>query len=262
MIDKVASLSDSPDANACAAPPGTDSRQEAEMKLAIMQPYFFPYIGYFQLIKAADLFVVYDNIKYTKKGWINRNRILQHGKDVLLSLPLKKDSDFLDVKDRELAADFEPGKLLNQLKGAYSRAPMFAGVFPIIEAILQYEDRNLFRFLHNSLVKTCTYLKILTPIRISSEIRVDHSLKNQDKVLALCEAAGAKTYINAIGGRELYAKSDFAARDTELKFIKSKPFEYPQFGNTFVPWLSIIDVMMFNSVDFIAESLMANYELI
>ena len=89
------------------------------MRLAIMQPYFFPYIGYFQLIAAVDQFIVYDNIKYTKKGWINRNRMLQNGKDVMFSLPLKSDSDFLDVCERELAADFNRDKLLNQLKGAY-----------------------------------------------------------------------------------------------------------------------------------------------
>src|ERR1700680_880113 len=99
------------------------------MRTAIMQPYFFPYIGYFQLIDSVDLFIVYDNIKYTKKGWINRNRILLNGKDVTLSLPLKSDSDFLDIRDRELAADFNREKLVNQLSGAYRRAPYFRQVF-------------------------------------------------------------------------------------------------------------------------------------
>ena len=77
------------------------------MKLAIMQPYFFPYIGYFQLIKSVDEFVIYDNIQYTKKGWINRNRILVNGTDYLISLPLKKDSDYLNVVDRQLAESWE-----------------------------------------------------------------------------------------------------------------------------------------------------------
>ena len=100
------------------------------MRLAIMQPYFFPYIGYFQLIAAVDMFIVYDNIKYTKKGWINRNRMLQNGKDVMFSLPLKSDSDYLDVCERELAADFNRDKLLNQFKGAYRRRPVFRGNVP------------------------------------------------------------------------------------------------------------------------------------
>jgi hypothetical protein len=232
------------------------------MKIGIMQPYFFPYIGYFQLIHAVDTFIVYDNIQYTKKGWINRNRFLQDGKDVMFSVPLKKDSDFLDVKNREIAADFKKDKLLNQIREAYRRAPYFAQTFPLVEQIVRYEETNLFRFIHSSIVKTCEYLGIGTAIVISSNVPIDHSLKNQDKVLALCEAACATTYVNAIGGMELYSKQAFSGKNIDLKFIKSKSFEYQQFGNTFVPWLSIIDVMMFNPIDTIRTGILTRYELI
>lgn len=232
------------------------------MKLAIMQPYFLPYIGYFQLIAAVDQFIVYDNIKYVKKGWINRNRLLQNGKDVMFSLPLKNASDSLDVYERELAANFNRDKLLNQIKGAYQRAPYFEQTYPLIEQIIQYEDTNLFRFIHHSIVKVCEHLKIKTEIKISSEIAIDHRLKNQDKVLALCQAAGANSYVNAIGGMELYSKEVFLEKEIDLKFIQSKPFEYPQFGNAFVPWLSIIDVMMFNPLNDIQALIATNYELI
>jgi len=225
------------------------------MRLAIMQPYFMPYIGYFQLIAAVDTFVVYDNIKYTKKGWINRNRMLQNGKDTMFSLPLKSGSDSLEVCERELAGDFNRDKLLSQIKGAYRRAPYFEQTFPLIEQIVRYEDANLFRFLHHSIAKTCEHLDIGTEIRISSGIAIDHELKGQDKVIALCEAVGATTYVNAIGGMELYSKEIFLARGVELKFIKSKPFEYVQFGAEFVPWLSIIDVMMFNPLSVIRGQL-------
>src|SRR5467141_3329484 len=109
-----------------------------------MQPYFFPYVGYFQLIRSVDLFIVYDNIKYTKKGWINRNRLLRNGKGVVFSLPLKSDFDHLDVRERELAADFNRDKLLNQFEGAYRRAPHFALTFPLIERIVRHHDSNLF----------------------------------------------------------------------------------------------------------------------
>lgn len=232
------------------------------MKLAIMQPYFLPYIGYFQLLASVDQFIVYDNIKYTKKGWINRNRVLQNGTDAMFSLPLKKGSDSLDVVERELAANFDRTKLLNQFKGAYGRAPYFAQTFPLLECIVRYEDANLFRYIHHSLTHLCEHLDIKTEIRISSEVAIDHDLKSQDKVLALCQAAGADTYINSIGGMELYAKDDFRANGIELNFIKSKPFEYPQFGAPFVPWLSIIDVLMFNPVDVVRECVKTNYELI
>ena len=231
-------------------------------RLAIMQPYFFPYIGYFQLIAAVDLFIVYDNIKYTKKGWINRNRMLQNGKDVMFSLPLKSDSDCRDVCERELAANFHRDKLLNQFKGAYRHAPYFAQTFPLVERVVRHEDANLFRFLHHSIVKTCEHLGITTGIRISSEIAIDHDLTNQGKVLALCEAVGASTYVNAIGGMELYSNETFREKGVDLKFIQSNPFEYPQFGDAFVPWLSMIDVMMFNPLDAIQTCISTNYELV
>ena len=231
------------------------------MRLAIMQPYFFPYIGYFQLIAAVDQFVVYDNIKYTKKGWINRNRVLRNGKDVMFSLPLRRDSDTLEVRKRELAADFNRGKLLNALEEAYRRAPYFAQTFPLIDRIVRHEDTNLFRFLHHSLVRTCEHLGIGTAMRISSDIAVDHGLKGQDKVLALCKAVGANTYLNAIGGEQLYSKETFREKGIELKFVRSKPFEYTQFGNAFVPGLSIIDVMMFNSRHAITAGIASGFEL-
>lgn len=229
------------------------------MRLAIMQPYFFPYIGYFQLIAAVDQFIVYDNIKYTKKGWINRNQILQNGKAMTFTLPLKSDSDYLNVCERQLAVDFSRDKLLNQFKAAYRRAPYFAKTFPLVEEIVRYQDANLFRYLYNSIVTICRHLGITTKITISSDIAIDHDLKSQDKVLALCEATGASTYVNAIGGFELYSKETFRESGIELNFIKSKPFEYPQLVEPFIPWLSIIDVMMFNPLNVIKSRLLEFY---
>lgn len=227
-----------------------------------MQPYFLPYIGYFQLLATVDKFIVYDNIKYTKKGWINRNRMLLNGADAMFSLPLKKGSDSLDVVERELTADFDRTKLLNQFKGAYSRAPHFELTYPVLEQIVRDEDANLFRYIHNSIVRLSEHLGIKTEIRISSEIDIDHELKGQDKVLALCKAAGADTYINTIGGVELYAKDDFRIQGIDLQFIKVRPFEYAQFGAPFVPWLSIVDVLMFNPLDTVCACINENYELI
>jgi len=232
------------------------------MRLAIMQPYFMPYIGYFQLIAAVDLFILYDNIKYTKKGWINRNRMLQNGRDVTFSLPLKHDSDYLDVCERELADGFDRDKLLNQLKAAYRRAPYFDQTYPLAEQIIRYDETNLFRYLHHSIVKTCEHLGISTEIRISSEMAIDHGLKGQGKVLALCEAVGANVYVNSMGGMALYAREAFQERGIELKFIKPKPFEYTQFGSGFVPWLSIIDVLMFNSLVGVSSDMLSGYELL
>jgi hypothetical protein len=231
------------------------------MKLGIMQPYFMPYIGYFQLLAIVDQFIVYDDVKYTKKGWINRNRMLLNGKDAVFTLPLKKGSDTLDIVDRELAVDFDRRKLLNQFKGAYYSAPQFEITYPVLEKIVQYEDVNLFQYIHYSILRLCEHLGIKTKIRISSEIDIDPDLKGANKVLALCKAIGAETYINSIGGIELYTKDEFRKQGVNLQFIKSRPIEYAQFGSPFVPWLSIVDVLMFNRLDVVRDCIHTNYEL-
>lgn len=231
------------------------------MKVGIMQPYFLPYIGYFQLIAAVDLFIVYDNIKYTKKGWINRNRMLLNGADTIFSLPLKKGSDFLNVADRELSPDFNRQKFLNQMRGSYMKAPQFNAVWPLLERIVECEDNNLFRYIYHSILEISKYLDIKTNICLSSEVSIDHDLKNQNKVIALCKAVGATNYINTSGGIDLYSKAVFDGAGLQLNFIKALPSEYAQLGNKFVPWLSIIDVLMFNSRSSSQEQIASGYSL-
>lgn len=232
------------------------------MKAAIMQPYFLPYIGYFQLIRAVDVFVVYDNIQYTKKGWINRNRFLLDGSDAVFSLAIRKDSDFLDVRQRELALEFDRAKLLNRLREAYRKAPQFASVFPLLEEIVLDGAGNLFDYVHQSITRVCIYLEIDTPIVASSTVPIDHSLQAQDKVLAICRSLGADQYVNPIGGQALYSRETFGAQGVALSFLRSRDLQYAQFGQPFVPWLSILDVLMFNSVPAISEQLEHGYELI
>lgn len=246
-------------ASAPATPQGGGN---GETRVAIMQPYFLPYIGYFQLINAADVFIVYDNIKYTKKGWINRNRLLSDGHDVLFSLPLRKASDTLDVVERHLAADFKPVKLLGQFHGAYAAAPYYPPTRALLERIVQADAPNLFAFILNSIEAICGHLGVRSRIVTSSALDIDHRQKGQDKVLALCEATGATCYINAIGGTALYDHASFAARGLQLQFLKSRPIEYPQFGAPFVPWLSIIDVLMFNPVEHVQAHLLHHYDLV
>ena len=230
------------------------------MKLAIMQPYFLPYIGYFQLIAAADCFILYDNIKYTKKGWINRNRLLVNGQDEMFSLPLKNASDALDIVQRELAADFKRHKLLNQFVGAYRHAPLFEQVFPLIERIVLHQDDNLFGYLHHAIREICAHLAIDTELRISSSVAIDHGLRAQAKVIALCQAMHADSYLNPIGGLELYDRSDFLSHGIGLHFLKSRLSAYPQFGAPFVPGLSIVDVLMFNPPDTVQTFIHTDFE--
>jgi WbqC-like protein family len=234
------------------------------MKLAIMQPYLFPYIGYFQLMNEVDEFVIYDNIEFTKKGWINRNRILVEGKDAFISFPLKKDSDFLQIKDRSLAETWslERCKILNRIKESYRKAPNFSNIFPFIEELVLFEDSNLFNFILNSIDGLKSFLGIKSSIIISSSIQIDHALKSGNKVIAISKARNATTYINSIGGLELYSRDIFHKEGIELKFLKTGNISYPQFQHDFVPGLSIIDVMMFNSNEKIKEYLNNSFSFV
>jgi hypothetical protein len=226
-------------------------------KIAIMQPYFIPYIGYFQLINSVDEFVIYDNIKYTKKGWINRNRIFFNGVDRMITLPLKKDSDYLNVDQRELSQNWEVFRndIKNIINISYSKSPFYKQGKIILDEILKLESENLFLFIYESLKILNSYLEISTPIIVSSSIDIDHKLKSQDKVIAICKKLNASKYINAIGGTDLYSKEEFAKNSIELNFIKMKSFIYNQFDYNFIPYLSIIDVIMFNSLEDIKKQL-------
>lgn len=232
-------------------------------KTAIMQPYFLPYIGYWQLIKSVDEFVVYDNIQFTKKGWFNRNRILDNDHDRLFTIPIKKDSDYLTVGARFVSDDAptEIARTLRVIEATYKKAPHYAEVLPLVESCFLYSDKNLFEYISNSIKRVCDYLEIDTKITISSNIPIEHGLKAEKKVMAICAATETDVYINPIGGVELYDKQEFASNGLELRFIKSNPIEYPQFGKAFVPWLSIIDILMFNDKQAI-QRMLEEYQLV
>jgi hypothetical protein len=216
--------------------------------LGVLQPYLLPYIGYWQLFGAVDRIVFYDNIQYTKKGWINRNRFLRNGTDAWFTVPLKSGSAYLSIAERTIADDFEPGALLRPLASAYRKAPHFADAFPVIESVVAAPSRNLFAYLLHGLETVASHLGIGTPVVVSSTVGIDHGLKAERKVIALCQALGADRYWNPIGGQALYSPAAFAEEGIELGFLRTRPIEYEQFGAPFVPALSIVDVLMFNSL--------------
>lgn len=232
------------------------------MKVAIMQPYFMPYIGYIQLLKAVDTFVVYDDVSYIKKGWINRNNILINGESFLFTIPLNEASQNKNIN--QIYIDEQANWKINFLKTitqSYKNAPYFQEVFSLIEEIIYQEEHNLAKNIKYSLDKICTYLSIQTKILFSSDIDKNNDLKGQDKIIEICKKLQATNYINAIGGKELYNKEAFLNNDIELNFIRTNPIIYKQFKNDFIPWLSIIDVMMFNSVEQI-NGFLNQYELL
>lgn len=227
-----------------------------------MQPYIFPYIGYFQLIKAVDKFVIYDDVNFINKGWINRNRILNNGKDSLFTIPLKEASQNKLINEIEVNWDDAwKNKFLKTLEQCYKKAPFYADVLTVLQKTLEIEHEPISKVIENNLRVTCQYLDITTEIVSSSSIYKNTHLKAQERILNICIQENATQYINPIGGTELYDKGFFEAKNIKLNFIKANTVEYPQFKNEFVGWLSIIDVLMFNSKEKIQEFL-DNYDLV
>ena len=218
------------------------------MKIGIMQPYFFPYIGYWQLINAVDKYVIYDDVNYIKGGWINRNRILIKDEPSFINLKMNGSSPNKLIKEIHVSNDNRwKNKLLKSIELSYRKAPFFEMSFPIIEEIINHDEVNLSLYLENLIKRIAEYLEMNTEFVLSSNIEKDNSLKGQDKVIEICKSLGAKEYYNAIGGVELYSAENFNSYGIELKFLRTEYIEYKQFKNDFSPYLSIIDVMMFNS---------------
>jgi hypothetical protein len=218
-------------------------------KIGVMQPYFLPYVGYFQLIYMVDEFVLYDNIEFTKKGWINRNRMLQNGKSEYFTLPLRKGSDYLDVSQRFLAdtSEIELSKILRRITANYRKAPFFRDFYPVLEDVFLSKKKNLFEFIYQSIQSVLNYLDIETSIIVSSDLSNEISfLKKEKKVLEICKALNASSYINPSSGKDLYNKNEFKVENINLEFCKTKSIKYTQFKNDFIEHLSIIDVCMFN----------------
>lgn len=217
------------------------------MRLGIMQPYFFPYLGYFQLIHAVDNFILYDNVQYRKSSWINRNLYLLDGMKKYFTLPLKKGSTFSDIKYRFISENFDRKSFAEKLKSAYSMAPYFLDISPLLDEIIHNEEQNLSKYVNNSIIKISQFLDIKTNFFLASDIDIDHKLRGQERILAFCKKMNIKEYINTIGGEELYDRSVFEKEDILLNFIISQNIEYKQCKEKFLPSLSILDVLMFNS---------------
>jgi hypothetical protein len=232
------------------------------MKLAIMQPYIFPYIGYFQLINAVDKFVIYDDVAYINKGWINRNNILLGGKASLFTIPLISASQNKLIREIEIEnLALYRKKFLKTIEQSYKKSPYFEPVFQIIEQVFNSDINNIAQFITFSIKATCEYIGINTPIVDSSTLYQNEHLKAQERILDICLQEKANHYINPNGGMSLYDNAFFETVQIRLNFIKAQPIIYKQFCDEFVPFLSIIDVMMFNSKSEI-QGLLNEFQLI
>ncbi|MCD6064243.1 MAG: WbqC-like family protein [Flavipsychrobacter sp.] len=233
------------------------------MTIAIMQPYIFPYIGYFQLIYASDVFVFYDDVNYINRGWINRNRILNNGTDQLFTIPCKDLSQNKLINDIDVTDEAKPlQKVIATIQNAYRKAPYYKDVFPLVEStIAGSQGMALSKVAIESVVKVCNYLGLQREFKVSSEAYDNRELKKADRLIDICHKENITKYVNAQGGRELYTKDYFSDNGVELSFLIAKNYSYLQFKEPFIPFLSIIDILMFNSKEDIMEHILPSYHL-
>lgn len=212
------------------------------MIVAIMQPYFFPYIGYFQLMRAVDMFIFYDDAQYMKGGWINRNRILLDHQSSWLTLPVKHDSRTVRINRRSYLLDEGVEPVKGKLQSAYATVPAFKETYPFVSSLLDFGEPNVAAFNANLLRETAQRLDIDCRFAASSEITQPNELHGEAKIISLCKALGADHYINPIGGVELYDSHHFAEAGLRLSFLRTtvSPLHLRE-GETH---LSILDTVM------------------
>lgn len=237
--------------------------QTPTKRLAIMQPYFLPYIGYFQLVAAVDTFVIYDDVNFIKKGWIHRNNILVNGQANLFTIPLAKVSQNKLINEVALSDDWNDWatKFLKTVEQSYKKAPYFQEVYSLLQNILSTPTQLISELATASIREVANYLELKTEIIPSSAVYENTHLKAQERILDICLKEQANHYINPTGGKSLYDKQLFSENGILLNFIQSEKINYPQFKNEFVPWLSMLDILMFNSKGAISQ-LLENYTLL
>lgn len=231
------------------------------MKIGIVQPYFLPYIGYFALINSVDKFVYFDDVQYIRRGWVNRNRIKIVDNWHYITLPVSKASFSANINEIYIAKDEkEVNKIKKSIENNYRKAPCYNEIKELLFDLI-VSGKNLSKLNISLTNKVCNYLDINTKMYISSEIIKSNFLKGEDKIIDICKILDGNHYINPIGGVKIYSKEKFSKYGIKLNFIKMNEIVYPQGKRDFIPNLSIVDVLMWNSKEDI-RSILNNYILV
>ncbi len=233
------------------------------MSIAVMQPYFFPYLGYFQLIQAVDTFVFYDDVNFIKQGYINSNAVIVNNRNYKFTVPLTKMSSHKAIKDTFVNGHLYfswKKKFLKTIWQEYNKAICFEAVYELIKRVLDHDEVTTIADLTIFSIEECaTYLEIPVQFKISSkDYSETHGLSREKRLQAICFKEQSKKYINPSGGKTLYTKENFSINNIELWFIKNNLAVYPQVNRKggFISGLSIIDVLMNNDVTSLRKMLL------
>lgn len=230
------------------------------MKIGIMQSYFFPYIGYFQLINACDKFVLYEHVSFRKKSWITRNRILDKGKGtpVYIQVPVQKQSSFKTIKEIGIVQNSDwKNKIVNLTNFNYKKAPFYNEVFEWLTKVIYLEEESLHDYNAKIIIALCKKIGIQTEIvfnnatehieyKLMQKKNIDNENVKSERVIELMQHFNASQFLNPIGGEALYDKSFFKSRGVGLSFLQPETLSYKQFEHQFIPHLSILDVLFHN----------------
>ncbi len=215
------------------------------MKIGIMQPYFFPYIGYFQLINHCDHFIFLDNVQYINRGWINRNRIILNDNVKYITVPVCKSPQNTLISNKKIHHSYHPNHILNQAQHAYKDSKEFNNIFDLLGRTLKTQDQNISSLASNSIINTVKHLKMDTQFHIASQLSPKKpSSLAEDYLIELVQSLNGTDYINMSGGRHLYSEENFLQKQIKLHFLKPYVTPYPQRKKTFTPELSILDLLM------------------
>lgn len=227
------------------------------MSVAIMQPYFFPYIGYFQLIEKVDNFVFYDDVSFIKKGWINRNQILLNGEPFLFTIPLIKQSQNKEIREIEVLWGKEfPQKFLSQLSSAYKKAPYYSEFLPYIEELFSNKAESISDLAIQSIQIVYHFLGLEQNWSRSSQTGISKDFERSDRLIEITKSLGSTNYINPINGQNLYDKAYFKEKEIDLSFLLPNISSYPQVQTKrFVPNLSILDLLFNLEKELIIEKI-------
>lgn len=219
------------------------------MKVAIMQPYFMPYLGYFALIKHVDLFILFDTPQFIRHGWIERNRVLSLTNDPFyIKVPLKKHPRETPINEIQIDQELQwKEKILSQLVHYKRKTPNYSDVRSLLMNIFKTDTDKIAELNYLGLSQVCDYLDISTPFAVWSQmdLEIEPVHAADEWALQICKAVGANTYYNPPNGRSFFDKTKYDSEGVLLKFLELNLEPYPQFSKTFVPSLSVIDAMMF-----------------